>query len=110
MQGAEWDMSAPISAEDIVKAGGLGARDDIGSAVPVAADNTDMEETLMEFGAKETSHEGLGYTSNNEGSGQGADGGLEGSVLPGDRLAQEGLNDPNYLTDHFTKPVQEPTE
>ena len=41
------DMSAPISADDLARAGGLGAKDDMGHALPVAVDATDFEEELM---------------------------------------------------------------
>ena len=45
--GVQVDMSAPISAEDLARAGGLGAKDDMGHALPVAVDATDFEEVLM---------------------------------------------------------------
>ena len=41
------DMSAPITADDLARAGGLGAKDDMGHALPVAVDATDFEEELM---------------------------------------------------------------
>ncbi|CAH8379394.1 unnamed protein product [Eruca vesicaria subsp. sativa] len=40
------NMEASISAEDVIRAGGFGAKDDIGSFLPVASDSTDFEESL----------------------------------------------------------------
>ncbi|KAF8115310.1 hypothetical protein N665_0029s0145 [Sinapis alba] len=42
----EVNMEASISAEDVLRAGGFGAKDDIGSFLPVASDSTDFEESL----------------------------------------------------------------
>ncbi|GJP29805.1 hypothetical protein CLOM_g19878 [Closterium sp. NIES-68] len=44
--GVEVDMAAPVTAWDIERAGGLGARDDIASPLPVAMDATDLEEAI----------------------------------------------------------------
>ncbi|CAI5973962.1 unnamed protein product [Closterium sp. NIES-65] len=44
--GVEVDMTAPVTAWDIERAGGLGARDDIASPLPVAMDATDLEESI----------------------------------------------------------------
>lgn len=110
--GAEWDMSAPISSEDIAKAGGLGATDGIASVVPVAADATDFEETLMEFGAPPASHEGVGFHGQPSGAGA-PDGGLAGEGLSdtGTALGGGGGNPgETFLESHFTRPVVEPTE
>jgi len=45
--GVDVNMEAPISTEDLVRAGGLGARD-VGSAMPTTVDATDFEESLMD--------------------------------------------------------------
>jgi hypothetical protein len=45
--GGDVNMEAPILSEDVIKAGGLGARDELGSPLPSAVDNTDYEESLM---------------------------------------------------------------
>lgn len=105
--GAEWDMSAPITAEDITKAGGLGATDGIASVVPVAADATDFEETLMEFGAPPQSHEGVGFHGQPRSASAEADGGLAAGEKAA--LGEEG-NGESFLESHFTRPVVEPTE
>ncbi|ESQ40312.1 hypothetical protein EUTSA_v10016002mg [Eutrema salsugineum] len=42
----EVNMEASISAEDVIRAGGFGAKDDIGSFLPVASDSTDFEESI----------------------------------------------------------------
>ncbi|CAM6095332.1 unnamed protein product [Calypogeia fissa] len=46
--GADFNMEAPIMAEDVIRAGGLGARDDLDRFLPTAVDATDYEESLME--------------------------------------------------------------
>ncbi|KAH0462715.1 hypothetical protein IEQ34_010290 [Dendrobium chrysotoxum] len=61
------NMEAIITADDVVRAGGFGARDDIGSFLPVAADSTDFEASLLEAqGFEEPQGEkkrpGLGWT------------------------------------------------
>lgn len=47
-QGVDVEMEAPISNEDLIHAGGLGARDELDSMVPSAVDGTDYEESLMD--------------------------------------------------------------
>ncbi|CAN8257218.1 unnamed protein product [Cochlearia groenlandica] len=42
----EVNMEALISEEDVIRAGGFGAKDDIGSFLPVASDSTDFEESI----------------------------------------------------------------
>lgn len=44
--GADFNMEAPILEEDVIRAGGLGARDGIDSFLPAALDATDYEENL----------------------------------------------------------------
>ncbi|KAG0582141.1 hypothetical protein M758_3G036000 [Ceratodon purpureus] len=46
--GVDVNMEAPISTEDLVRAGGLGARDGIAGAMPTTVDATDYEESLMD--------------------------------------------------------------
>lgn len=41
-------MEASISADDVMRAGGFGARDDISSFLPVASDSTDFEASLRD--------------------------------------------------------------
>lgn len=69
--GVDVNMEASISKEDLIHAGGLGARDDLNSMLPSAVDGTDYEETLMETMDYEDStgkeshkiaHPGLGAT------------------------------------------------
>ncbi|KAL6839196.1 hypothetical protein ACP4OV_030868 [Aristida adscensionis] len=60
------NMEAAISTEDVVRAGGFGAKDDIGSLLPTAIDSTDFEASLRDArdfeGEKERpSHPGLGW-------------------------------------------------
>lgn len=62
----EVNMEASISAEDVIRAGGFGAKDDIGSFLPVASDSTDFEESLRsardyEETQPEVQRPGLGY-------------------------------------------------
>ncbi|KAG7554034.1 hypothetical protein ISN44_As11g003220 [Arabidopsis suecica] len=62
----EVNMEATISAEDVIRAGGFGAKDDIGSFLPVASDSTDFEESLRsardyEEAQPEVQRPGLGY-------------------------------------------------
>lgn len=42
------NMEASISADDVMRAGGFGARDDISSFLPVASDSTDFEASLRD--------------------------------------------------------------
>lgn len=59
---------APIRTDDLIRAGGLGARDDIGQPLPSAMDATDTEEELRaledpkdtEAGVTSSPHPGLG--------------------------------------------------
>ncbi|BBN11220.1 hypothetical protein MPTK1_5g10090 [Marchantia polymorpha subsp. ruderalis] len=47
-RGADYSMEAPILAEDVVRAGGLGARDELGHFLPSAMDATDFEASLRD--------------------------------------------------------------
>ncbi|KAJ0243958.1 F-box protein [Hirschfeldia incana] len=63
----EVNMEASISAEDVIRAGGFGAKDDIGSFLPVASDSTDFEESLRsardyEEAQPEVQRPGLGWS------------------------------------------------
>lgn len=63
----EVNMEASITPEDVLRAGGLGARDDISSVVPVASDSTDFEDTILEAQGyeeleKQIHRPGLGWT------------------------------------------------
>lgn len=44
----EVNMEALITPDDVVRAGGFGARDDISSFLPVASDSTDFEATIRD--------------------------------------------------------------
>lgn len=44
----EVNMEAEITADDVMRAGGFGARDDIGSFLPTAVDTTDFEASLRD--------------------------------------------------------------
>lgn len=62
----EISMEASMSADDVLRAGGFGARDDIGSFLPVASDSTDFEATILnardyEGPQVEISRPGLGW-------------------------------------------------
>lgn len=62
----EISMEASMSADDVLRAGGFGARDDIGSFLPVASDSTDFEATILnardyESPQGEISRPGLGW-------------------------------------------------
>lgn len=62
----EINMEASMSADDVLRAGGFGARDDIGSFLPVASDSTDFEATILnardyEGPQGEISRPGLGW-------------------------------------------------
>uniref|UniRef100_A0A1D1Z4E1 Uncharacterized protein n=1 Tax=Anthurium amnicola TaxID=1678845 RepID=A0A1D1Z4E1_9ARAE len=64
-------MEASITTDDVERAGGLGATDDIGSFLPVALDSTDFEASLrdareFEGSQKEISRPGLGWTERRE--------------------------------------------
>ncbi|CAN6346331.1 unnamed protein product [Urochloa humidicola] len=63
---ADVNMEAAISTEDVMRAGGFGAKDDIGSLLPTAVDSTDFEASLRDArdfeGEKEApAHPGLGW-------------------------------------------------
>ncbi|XP_021833205.1 uncharacterized protein LOC110773023 [Prunus avium] len=45
---AEVNMEASITADDFMRAGGFGARDDISSFLPVASDSTDFEAAIRD--------------------------------------------------------------
>lgn len=65
--GGEVNMEAAITADDVMRAGGLGARDDIGSFLPAAIDSTDFEASLrdardFEEPQGETLRPGLGWS------------------------------------------------
>ena len=77
----DMNMEAAISADDVMRAGGFGAKDDIGSLLPTAMDCTDFEASLRDArdfeGEKEQpSHPGLGYKATK------ADGGTKPSDMP----------------------------
>ncbi|PRQ44867.1 hypothetical protein RchiOBHm_Chr3g0483941 [Rosa chinensis] len=44
----EVNMEASITPDDVIRAGGFGARDDISSFLPVASDSTDFEATIRD--------------------------------------------------------------
>ncbi|KAF7819060.1 uncharacterized protein G2W53_024515 [Senna tora] len=63
----EVNMEASITADDVIRAGGFGARDDISSFLPVASDSTDFEASIRdardyEAPQGEVSRPGLGWT------------------------------------------------
>ncbi|GFY96184.1 hypothetical protein Acr_11g0004900 [Actinidia rufa] len=63
----EVNMEASISSDDVIRAGGFGARDDINSFLPVASDSTDFEASLLDAREYEDPQEeihrpGLGWT------------------------------------------------
>ncbi|XP_024017291.1 uncharacterized protein LOC21399605 [Morus notabilis] len=67
----EVNMEASIIADDVIRAGGFGARDDISSFLPVASDSTDFEAMIL--GAREyeepqgeISRPGLGWKGTTE--------------------------------------------
>ncbi|KAJ8756362.1 hypothetical protein K2173_025174 [Erythroxylum novogranatense] len=62
----EVNMEAYVTPDDVIRAGGFGARDDISSFLPVASDSTDFEATLVdartyEDAKGEISRPGLGW-------------------------------------------------
>ncbi|MCI26280.1 hypothetical protein A2U01_0047475, partial [Trifolium medium] len=64
---AEVNMEASITPDDVIRAGGFGARDDISSFLPVASDSTDFEASIRdargyEEPQGEVSRPGLGWT------------------------------------------------
>ncbi|XP_056690458.1 uncharacterized protein [Spinacia oleracea] len=42
------NMEAAINPDDVVRAGGFGARDDLSSPLPIASDSTDFEASLLD--------------------------------------------------------------
>lgn len=70
-RSGEVNMEASITQDDIIRAGGFGARDDIGSFLPVASDSTDFEATILdarnyEEPQGEIHRPGLGWTEATE--------------------------------------------
>ncbi|KAI3806623.1 hypothetical protein L1987_22534 [Smallanthus sonchifolius] len=66
MDSGDVNMEASISADDVIRAGGFGARDDISSFLPVASDSTDFEASLRnargyEEPQKDICRPGLGW-------------------------------------------------
>lgn len=57
---AEMNMEAPITSDDVMRAGGFGARDDIGYFLPVASDSTDFEASLRQARDYEDPQENIG--------------------------------------------------
>lgn len=62
------NMEASLFSEDVIRAGGFGATDNIGSFLPVASDYTDFEENLRDARGYEEYEEkharpGLGWRS-----------------------------------------------
>ncbi|KAF6996557.1 hypothetical protein CFC21_012883 [Triticum aestivum] len=47
-KAVDMNMEAEISAQDVMRAGGFGAKDDIGSLLPTAMDSTDFEASLWD--------------------------------------------------------------
>ncbi|XP_055801335.1 uncharacterized protein LOC129870547 isoform X1 [Solanum dulcamara] len=61
------NMEADITMDEVIRAGGLGARDDLNSVLPVAADTTDFEASIRDAWDYEGQREsitrpGLGWT------------------------------------------------
>ncbi|XP_014489721.1 uncharacterized protein LOC106752539 isoform X2 [Vigna radiata var. radiata] len=61
------NMEASITPDDVIRAGGFGARDDISSFLPVASDSTDFEASIRDARDYEepqgqVSRPGLGWT------------------------------------------------
>lgn len=61
------NMEATILPDDVIRAGGFGARDDISSFLPVASDSTDLEASIRgaqdyEQPQEEVHRPGLGWT------------------------------------------------
>lgn len=57
---AEMNMEAPITSDDVMRAGGFGARDDIGCFLPVASDSTDFEASVRDARDYEDPQENIG--------------------------------------------------
>ena len=67
----EVNMEVSITAQDVIRAGGFGARDDISSFVPVASDWTDFEASIRDARNYEepqgdVCRHGLGWTEASE--------------------------------------------
>ncbi|KAI4300824.1 hypothetical protein L6164_034158 [Bauhinia variegata] len=65
---------ATISPDDVIRAGGFGARDDIGCFLPVASDSTDLEASILDArdyeepqAQGEGSRPGLGWSGTKHG-------------------------------------------
>lgn len=63
----EINMEAAISSDDVIRAGGFGARDDLNCFLPGASDSTDFESSLLDAREYEEPHgelqrPGLGWT------------------------------------------------
>lgn len=68
----EVNMEASIRTDDVIRAGGFGARDDISSFLPVASDSTDFEASIRdardyEEPQGEVSRPGLGWNAATKG-------------------------------------------
>ncbi|RDX72128.1 hypothetical protein CR513_48433, partial [Mucuna pruriens] len=66
------NMEASITTDDVIRAGGFGARDDISSFLPVASDSTDFEASIRDARDYEepqgqVSRPGLGWTGATKG-------------------------------------------
>lgn len=66
------NTEASITTDDVIRAGGFGARDDISSFLPVASDSTDFEASIRdardyEEPQGEVSRPGLGWTGTSTG-------------------------------------------
>ncbi|KAG4915891.1 hypothetical protein JHK87_053448 [Glycine soja] len=66
------NMEASITPDDVIRAGGFGARDDISSFLPVASDSTDFEASIRDARDYEepqgqVSRPGLGWTGATKG-------------------------------------------
>uniref|UniRef100_A0A452ZF75 Uncharacterized protein n=1 Tax=Aegilops tauschii subsp. strangulata TaxID=200361 RepID=A0A452ZF75_AEGTS len=77
----DMNMEAAISADDVMRAGGFGAKDDIGSLLPTAMDSTDFEASLrdardFEGEQEQPARPGLGYRASE------ADAGIKPSDTP----------------------------
>eukprot|EP00850_Spirogloea_muscicola_P000507 SM000002S05587 [mRNA] locus=s2:1009155:1010192:+ [translate_table: standard] len=83
--GADVDMSAEISPQDLEVAGGLGARDDLASPLPAAMDATDFEEAISPLGAPEEDEAGnKDFSSNSHAAHPGLGATPESSSFAGD--------------------------
>ncbi|KAL9232602.1 hypothetical protein vseg_007696 [Gypsophila vaccaria] len=67
----EVNMEAAIDPDDVIRAGGFGARDGLSSALPMASDSTDFESSLLDMRdyeepQGEKRRPGLGWSENKE--------------------------------------------